>query len=121
MQSLKDTPIPDSAEKLHSFLGFAQYYVKSVPNFAELAQPLYTALQEFDNATTLSKDYNRLLNALINGKFLQSYHFGAPTQVIVVDASSYAIGAILEQNGRPIICISRKLSNQVQKEALAIH
>lgn len=126
IKALKDAPIPDSAEKLHSFLGFAQYYAKFVPNFAALAQPLYTALQEFDNTTSIAKDYNCLLNALIDGKTLQSYHFGAPTQ-LVVDASSYAIGAILEQNGRPVTCISRKLSkseqnySQVQKEALAIH
>ena len=126
IKTLKEAAIPDSAEKLHSFLGFAQYYAKFVPNFAALAQPLYTALQAFDNAISLAEDYHRLLNALLDGKTLQSYQFGAPTQ-LVVDASSYAIGAILEQNGRPVTCISRKLStseknySQIQKEALAIH
>ena len=79
IQALKDTPIPDSAEKLHSFLGFTQYYAKFVPNFAALAEPLYTALQEFDNATSQAKDYNKLLDALLSGKTLQSYQFGANT------------------------------------------
>ena len=46
---------------------------------------------------------------------------------ITMDASPYAIGAIMEQDGHPVICISRKLSAtecgyaQMQKEALAIH
>ena len=79
IQALKDTPIPDSAEKFHSFLGFAQYYAKFLPNFAALSEPLYTALQEFDNASSLAKDCNKLLDALKSGKTLQSYQFGANT------------------------------------------
>ena len=44
-----------------------------------------------------------------------------------MDASEYALGAVLEQEQHPVICISRKLSaaeknySQVQREALAIH
>ena len=56
---------------------------------------------------------------------LQPYRRGAETKVIC-DASEYAIGGMLEQDGKPVICISRKLTqsergySQTQKEALAL-
>ena len=47
--------------------------------------------------------------------------------VLITDASSDGLGAVLEQEGRPVICISRQLSkaergySQTQKEALGIY
>ena len=56
---------------------------------------------------------------------LRSFQSGSPSELIV-DASEYAIGAVLEQGGHPVTCVSRKLSSsecnysQTQKE-LAIN
>ncbi|VDP51602.1 unnamed protein product [Schistosoma curassoni] len=46
--------------------------------------------------------------------------------VLITDASPVVIGAVLEQEGRPVICVSRKLTvtkqgySQTQREALAV-
>ena len=75
---------------------------------------------------SLRAAFNNFLQTLMEGKVLRSYQFNQPTELIV-DASEFAIGAVLEQNGHPVVCISRKLSKaeenyaQIQKEALAIH
>ena len=39
IEALSKAPMPNTADQLRSFLGFAQYYTKFVPNFAGLARP----------------------------------------------------------------------------------
>ena len=122
--------MPNTADQLRSFLGFAQYYAKFVPNFAGLARPLHDSLADSKRpwrwTNDLQRAYRNLLAALLDGKVLRSFNINDPIEVIV-DASDSAIGGVLEQDGRPVVCVSRKLSPaeknyaQVQKEALAIH
>ena len=69
--------------------------------------------------------YNNVLNAIIKGQVLKSFQLGINSDLIV-DASERAVGAVLEQRGHPVLCISRRLSkseinySQTQEEALAI-
>ena len=127
VKALSLAPKPSSAEQLRSFLGFAQYYSKFVPNFSNLTITLYDLLsKDFTWTAEADKAYKSVIKALTDSIILTSFQLGAPTDLIV-DASQYAIGAMLEQNGKPITCISRKLTpaeshySQTQKEALAIH
>ena len=126
IKALQSAPAPSTAEKLKSFLGFAQYYSKFVPRFSELAKPLYDLTNNFIWSNAANSAYKKLLDALIHGKVLKSFQLGSATELIV-DASQHSIGAVLEQQGHPVTCISRKLSSseqnysQTQKEALAIH
>ena len=128
IRAVKDAPKPTSVAELRSFLGFVQYYSKFVPHFAKLARPLFDLLADGSSFTWTEEEdaaYNALLEATINGKILASFQLGQYSE-LVVDASEYAIGGVLEQQGRPVICISRKLSvsernySQTQKEALAV-
>ena len=128
-ETLRKAPRPETPDQLRSFLGFAQYYAKFVPNFMDLAGPLFEAIvdnHKLNWTNDLRRTYDHLLQALLDGKVLRSFQINAPTELIV-DASEYAIGAVLEQRGHPVICISRKLTKseknyaQIQKEALAIH
>ena len=126
IKALQLAPKPQSPEQLRSFLGLVQFYSRFIPNFSALTQPLYELLQDFQWNSEADKHYDKVLHALINGKVLTSYKLGAPT-CLIVDASEHALGAVLEQNGKPVTCISRKLSttelhySQTQKEALAVH
>jgi transposase InsO family protein len=128
IQALRRAPRPTTCEQLRSFLGFAQYYAKFMPNFSRHAQPLYDLLADefFTWTDELDQVYDSLLSSLLDSKVLKSFRVGIPTE-LVVDASEHALGAVLEQENHPIVCISRKLSpaernySQVQKEALAIH
>jgi hypothetical protein len=130
IRALKEAPVPSTPEKLKSFLGFVQYYSKFVPGFADVARPLFDLLSEKHNfrwSSTAEKAYKDLLSSVINGKVLTSFQTGVELE-LVVDASEYAIGAVLEQHQQPVICVSQRLSKaernhgqQTQKEVLAIH
>ena len=64
-----------------------------------------------------------ILNSIRTAVPLASCSFSTPVN-LVTDASKEAIGGVLEQDGRPITCISRGLNSaergygQTQKEAL---
>lgn len=127
IQALRKAPKPSKVEELRSFLGFAQYYAKFTPNFSNQAKPLYDLLtNDFNWTVEHDQVYDQLLQSLLDGKVLKSFRVGIPSELIV-DASEHSIGAVLEQENHPIVCISRKLSaseknySQTQKEALAIH
>ena len=126
--ALQNAPRPTSIKALQSFLGFTQYYSKFVRNFSLVAQPLFdlAALGEpFEWTTEAEKSYNDLLNAILRGPVLRSFQTNKRSEV-VVDASETTIGAVLEQESHPVVCISRRLSkaevnySQTQREALAI-
>lgn len=127
IRALSKAPRPTSAKELQSLLGFAQYYSKFVPGFARIARPLFQMVAEkefrWTNSTRTALD--QLFKALLDGEVLQSFQLGLESEV-VVDASEDAIGGVLEQQGHPVICISRRLSaaernySQTQREALAV-
>lgn len=127
IRALMEAPRPASAQELQSLLGFAQYYAKFVPGFAQIARPLFSLLAEKDFRWTgeTRTALDQLFRSLLHGEVLQSFQLGAKSE-LVVDASEYAIGAVLEQEGHPVVCISRRLSkaernySQTQREALAV-
>ena len=127
IKALEMAPRPTSCKELQSFLGFSQYYAKFVPQFAEVARPLFEMLQMemFEWTTQAENNYNKLLQSLLSGKVLRSFQVGVKSEV-VVDASEVAIGAVLEQSQHPVLCVSRRLSpaeqnySQTQREALAV-
>ena len=128
IHAVKLSPRPTTGEQLRSFLGFAQYYSKFVPVFSEIASKLFdqTKVDKLNWTKELDEAYNQLLNALVSSRVLRSFQINLPS-VLVVDASQHAIGAVLEQQNHPVLCISRKLSqaelhySQVQKETLAVY
>ena len=127
--SVAKAPRPKSSQELRSFLGFMQYYAKFIPHFSTKAEPLFQLMAQSPSNFNWSSQHNSCFDKLIaeitNGITLQSFKPSDHSKVIV-DASEVGIGAILEQSGLPVICISRRLSksekgySQTQKEALAI-
>lgn len=127
IKALQNAPKPTNAKELQSFLGFLQYYSKFVRNFAGKARPLFEmlSLPDFNWTQECEQAYSSLLDAVVHGEVLACFQVGKPS-VLVVDASEEALGAVLEQEGKPVVCISRSLSTaernyaQTQREALAI-
>ncbi|VDP92312.1 unnamed protein product [Echinostoma caproni] len=118
---------PKDQNHLRLIMGCLQHYSRFIPDFGTRAQPLFVAQSAADWKWTV--DCERTLHELIRNiterPFLASF---SPSQSItlVKDASEVGIGAVLEQEGLPVFCISRLLNHaekgysQTQKKALAV-
>ncbi|KAI7810722.1 Pol polyprotein [Triplophysa rosa] len=92
-------PIPDSRREVQRFLGFANFYLRFIRNFGQIAAPL-TAL----NSSKVSFRWNQ--NAQVAFDTLKSRFVSAPVLsvpdpdrqfIVEVDASGVGVGAILSQ------------------------
>ena len=80
-------PVPNDRESLRKFLGFASYYRKFIPHFAQIASPLHS-LTEKDEA------FDQLEEKLLSPPILSFPQFD---KVFVVDpdTSQQGLGAVL--------------------------
>ena len=132
VKAVQDWPQPTTPTGIMSFLGFANFYRRFIPNFAKAAKPL-TDLTKKDNPFSWTEDtsnaFESIKAAIISETML---HFPDPTRqfTLETDASDYAIGAALRQDfdglSAPIAFFSKKLNtSQINysahdKELLAI-
>ncbi|HBK83635.1 MAG TPA: hypothetical protein DDZ41_08570, partial [Flavobacterium sp.] len=136
IESVSNFPTPQNQKQIKSFLGLASYYRKFINNFSSIAQPLTDRLRKtksFIWDCHCDDAFKKLKIALTNAPILQYPDFEKPF-LLTVDASDYAIGAILSQkvkiNGEeedlPIAYASRVLNTAerhyptIKKECLAI-
>jgi transposase InsO family protein len=108
-------------------LGCFQYYSRFIPDFTIIAEPLFslqTAKDFIWNSSHLAA-LQQLKLKLSSNPILRPFS-PALKSTVITDASPVGLGAILEQDGYPVICISRRLSSaergysQTQREALAV-
>lgn len=121
--------LPKTEKQIKSFLGITGYYRKFIKDYAKVAQPITKYLKK--NVKINAKDPNYIeafekLKKLISSHPILRYpNFDKPF-TLTTDASNYAIGAVLSQEGHPICYISRTLNNHeknysaTDKEFLAI-
>ncbi|CAH8653383.1 unnamed protein product [Schistosoma haematobium] len=124
---LTSAPSPKNLTELCSLVGALQYYSRFIPNFSCRANCLFNILTS--NSFKWSEEQESCSRNLL--KFLQSDAFPrmySPSvhSVLITGASPVGIGAVLEQEGRPVICVSYKLTvteqgySQTQREALVV-
>lgn len=104
-------PVPQSIDELRSFLGFANYFRKFIRAYAGITLPLVRLLSSkvkwcWDDEC--QKAFDAVKHALTTTPVLAIPDPSVRFEV-VCDASDYALGAVLLQNGRPIAFESRKL------------
>jgi len=130
---IKNAMVPENKTLLKSFLGLVTYYIKFIPNAANILKPLYMLLRngtEWNWTSECDQAFNKVKQILISKPVLAHYDHNIPVK-LVVDSSSYALGAVLshvhpDRTEKPIAYASRVLSNseckfpQIEKEALAI-
>lgn len=140
VEAIKNFPLPRTLKDLRSFLGLSNFYRRFIKDYAKIAKPLTLLLRgekgrvskhmskkinvDLDeNAITA---FNKLKDSLISEDVLLAYpDFGKEFQ-LTTDASNYALGAVLSQDDRPIIFLSRTLQKSEEhyatneKELLAI-
>ena len=119
---------PKNLTELRSLVGALQYYSRFIPNFSVIASPLFSLVSanQFDWTDLHEKRLREILTFLRSNAILRPFSPSLKS-VLITDASPEGIGAILEQNGYPVICVSRRLTAaetgyaQTHREALAVY
>lgn len=121
--------IPNTAKQIKSFLGMTGFYRKFIGNYAKIAHPMTVYLKKGQSINTNDPNYlvafEKLKDLVTNTPILRYPNFYKKFK-ITTDASNFAIGAVLSQEGHPIAYASRTLNKHecnyatVEKELLAI-
>jgi hypothetical protein len=131
-----DWPVPKTVRDVRSFLGLANYFRRFVPKFAEISDPIVNltkvvcSRRKSDTTNVVwtpqcETAFAALKQALTSAPVLRVPDLNKPFQLIT-DASDYALGAILVQEGQPVAYESRKLAkaernyHTTDKELLAV-
>lgn len=127
LQAVRDWPVPTTVREIRGFLGLAGYYWNFVHHFGGIAAPLTQLLSKvgFHWNSEAESAFRTLKKALTTAPVLGLPDFTQPF-VIECDASSYGIGAVLMQAGKPIAYFSEALKGTArslstyEKEMLAV-
>ena len=126
-------PEPQRVKDIQAFLGFANFYRRFINNFSKLAQPLTKLLRKdvpWEWAEAQGQAFQRLKQAFISAPILIMADPAKPF-TLECDASDYATGAVLSQQGidgkaHPVAFYSKTLNEAERnyeiydKELLAV-
>lgn len=126
---IRELRIPKSAKQIKSFLGVTGFYRKFIKNYAKIAYPMTQYLKKDRTINTSDPCYlvafEKLKDIITTAPILRYPNFEKPFKIIT-DASNFAIGSVLSQEGHPIAFASRTLNRHetnyatIEKELLAI-
>lgn len=116
IQAIVDWPEPRTLTSLRGFLGLACFYRKFIKGYAALATPLTDLLRgnKFTWTVQASAAFTKLKQQIADTPKLQLPNLTQPFQ-IETDASAVAIGAVLQQAGRPLAFFSKRLCPRMQQ------
>ena len=112
---------PKNRKMLMSFLGFMNFYHSHIPNFAQIAAPLYNMTSvktKFSWSTECENAFVNLKTALKTAPILKFPEYNKPF-ILETDASTEAIGGVIYQEHNekyhPVAYVSKKLIEAKQK------
>ena len=110
-----ELPRPRNAKEVQGFMGHCGYYPRFIYMYPIIAKPLYSLITIFIWTDECETSFEKLKGALTSAPILKSPDWGLIFHVHV-DASNFAIGAILAQPGEknmdfPISYASRQLNS----------
>lgn len=129
IEIIKNLNIPKTKKEIKSFIGLTGYYRKFIKDYAKVVQPMTFCLKKTSIIDIHNSKYvdafNKLKLLITEHPVLQYPNFNKKF-VLTTDASQYALGAVLSQEGHPISFASRTLNEHeirystIEKELLAI-
>lgn len=134
VEAINKWPTPKKLKDVQAFLGFANFYRRFIPGFAEKARPiteLTKKTKRFEWTNSAHSAMKEIIKSLTTAPVLKAADPNAPF-ILETDASDFAVGAVLLQIDKatkikhPIAYYSRKLQSAEQnytvhdKELLAI-
>ena len=125
VEAIRNFPKPSITRALRKFLGMVNFYRRFIPDAAQIMTPLNDLLKGSNKGSTpvqwteaAEKAFSETKRGLANATLLAHPKIGAPIN-ITVDASDYAIGAVLQQqvNGtcQPLAFYTKALSTAQRK------
>ena len=108
MQVVVDWPTPTNVTEVRQFLGLASYYRRYIQHFSNVAAPLYSLTQAgvvFLWNEDCTNAFETLKQCLTEASVLvyPCFSSNASEFVLQTDASALGLGAVLEQDGHPIV------------------
>ena len=110
-----------TVKEVRQFLGFASQYRKYIYKFAEIAEPLNRLLDKdakFHWDARCQDALDNLKAKLTSAPVLANPDISKPFELFT-DASDIAVGAVLQQDGRPIEYASRALTSLERKYSVS--
>ena len=126
VEDLLAMPEPQDVAAIQRFIGCVGFYAKFIDNFSDTAKPLRDVVTSNHYKWTESERnaFRKLKLTLIDGILCP---FNPADEIeLICDASPTAVGAVMQQNNKPVLYISKTLSpaernySQLDREGLAI-
>ena len=120
IKAVAEMPAPTDKEGVKRFLGFVQYLSKFIPNLSDVDAPLREVTKTgllFHWDKPQQESFDKLKKLCTQHPVLAYYDLNKEL-TIQCDASSFALGGVLMQNGNPIIAYtSRAMTDTEQRYA----
>ncbi|XP_057755441.1 uncharacterized protein LOC130974589 [Arachis stenosperma] len=113
VKAIKEWEPPNKISELRSFLGLANYYRRFIKGYSAKAAPLTDLLKKnhsWEWSKECQKAFDELKAGITEGLVLALPNYSKVFEVHT-DASDYAIGGVLMQEGHPIAFESHKLND----------
>ena len=101
VQGVREWPTPTNLKEVRGFLGFCNFYRRFIRGFSAIARPLNDLTKKetpWEWTSARNKAFEELKARISEAPVLQCPKLEAPFE-IEVDASGFAIGAVLNQEG----------------------
>ncbi|GFY23855.1 retrovirus-related Pol polyprotein from transposon 17.6 [Trichonephila clavipes] len=103
---------PTNNREVSKFLGMTGWYQKFIPRYADICEPLYQLKKKgakFNWSGEAQDSFDQIKRTLTEAPILQLPNFSEQFNLFT-DASGVGIGAVLQQNQKPIAFASRILN-----------
>ena len=111
--AIMDWPTPTSTREVQQFVGLTNYYRRFIKDYANIVQPITDLIRTknlpFTWGPSQQLAMERLKEALTSAPTL-AHPSSKKMFTVSTDASMYAVGATLEQDGHPVAYLSNRLS-----------
>ncbi|GFV80673.1 retrovirus-related Pol polyprotein from transposon 297 [Trichonephila clavipes] len=113
VRAIVERKLPRNSKEVSKFLGMSQWYAKFIKNYVDLYESLYNIkrkLKTFCWSIEAQKAFDVVKAAITKVSFLKLSDFKKPFQLFT-DANSLGVGAVLNQEQKPVVYASRTLSS----------
>ncbi|GFX01449.1 retrovirus-related Pol polyprotein from transposon 297 [Trichonephila clavipes] len=113
VRAIVEMKTPTTSKEISKFLRMFQWYSKLIKNYADLFEPLYNLKKKFKKfcwSVEAQRAFDVVKTVITEVPVLKLPDFEKPFELFT-DASETGIGAVLNQEQRPVVYASRTLSS----------